>query len=111
MHERRSEVDECVELVDWILYFGKPFGTTETLTFLVEEDARVFAGGGDVLGDVAEQFDDVRQMVLVPGIVVARVRLKQVVARRQLERLRQNGIVIDEPSSSLHRRKHTHTHN
>ena len=39
----------------------------------------VFAGHGDVGGDDAAQLDDVGEVVLVPAVVVAGVRLEQVV--------------------------------
>lgn len=52
---------------------------------LVEVVARLLAGVDDRLGNVAQQLDDVRQMVLVARVPVARVRLEQVVAGRQLE--------------------------
>ena len=45
----------------------------------------VFAGHGDVGGDDAAQLDDVGEVVLVPGVVVAGVRLEQVVPCGQLE--------------------------
>ena len=45
----------------------------------------VFAGHGDVGGDYSAQLDDVGEMVLITTVVVARVRLKQIVPRGQLE--------------------------
>jgi hypothetical protein len=54
---------------------------------LGEEFARVFAGEGDVSRDLAEQLDDVSQVVLVSRVVVAGVRLEQEVPGGQLERL------------------------
>lgn len=65
-------------------------------TFFVEENPGVLARARDVLGNVAQELNDVGQVVLVPRIVLARVRFKQVIARRQLERL--------DGSTSLHHR-------
>ena len=45
----------------------------------------VFAGHGDVGGDDAAQLDDVGEVVLVPGVVVAGVGLEQVVTGGHLE--------------------------
>ena len=49
-------------------------------TTLIEELARVFATECDVTRDRSEQLNDVRQVVLVARVVLARVRLEQVVA-------------------------------
>ena len=51
-------------------------------TSLGEELARVLPAEGDVFRNGPDQLDDVRQVVLVARIVLARVRLEQVVARR-----------------------------
>ena len=45
----------------------------------------VLAGHGDGGRDDADQLDDVGEVVLVPAVVLARVRLEEVVARRHLE--------------------------
>ena len=55
------------------------------LPLLVEELAGVFSGEGDVARDGAHQLDDVCQVVLVPGVVLPTVRLKEVVSCSQLE--------------------------
>ena len=51
-----------------------------------EELARVLAAHGDLVGHRAEELDDVRDVVFVARVVLARVRLEQVVAGGQLER-------------------------
>ena len=39
---------------------------------------------GDVPGDVSGELDDVRKVVLVPAVVLATVRLKQVITWKRL---------------------------
>ena len=49
------------------------------LTVLLEELLGVLAGEGDVPGDDPDELDDVGEVVLVPGVVLTTVGLKQVV--------------------------------
>ena len=53
-----------------------------SLTSLFEELFAVFSWEGDCSGDVANQLDDVRKVVLVPRVLLTRVRLEQVVPWR-----------------------------
>ena len=55
------------------------------LTSFVEEFSGVLSREGDVTGNVAEELNDVREVVLVARVVLARVRLEEVVAGRHLE--------------------------
>ena len=50
------------------------------LTSLFEEFFAVFAGEGNGAGDVANELYDVSQVVLVPGVLLPGVRLKQVIS-------------------------------
>ena len=50
------------------------------LTSFFEEFFAVFAGEGNGAGDVADELYDVSQVVLVPGVLLPRVRLKQVIS-------------------------------
>ena len=54
------------------------------LTILPEEMLAVLAGQSDVGRNVATQLDDVSQVVLVPAVVLATVRLKQVITWKRL---------------------------
>jgi hypothetical protein len=56
-------------------------------TFFIEENPRVFSWSRDVFWNITQKFDDVGQVVLVSGIILARVRLEQIVTRRQFESL------------------------
>merc|ERR550517_2046530 len=50
-----------------------------------EEFFAVFAGEGDGAGDVADELYDVSQVVLVPRVLLPRVRLKQVVSSSEFK--------------------------
>ena len=52
------------------------------LTLFIEEDPRVFPWSSDVFWNITQKFDDVSQVVLVPWIILTRVRLEQIVTCR-----------------------------
>ncbi len=56
-----------------------------TPTSFVEKLSGVLSGECNLLRNVAEELADVRQVILVPGVVFARVGLKQVVSGGHLE--------------------------
>ena len=58
---------------------GQAGGGMGELTVLLEELLGVLAGEGDVPGDDPNELDDVGEVILVPGVVLAAVRLKQIV--------------------------------
>ena len=74
------------------------------LTSFVEEFSRVFSAERDVARNGTEQLDDVREVVFVARVVLTRVRLEQVVARRELEYLRKKYTI-------RHRIINTHSNN
>ena len=61
------------------------YQTFSALTLPIEEVPRVFPIKHDPLRYISHELYDVRDVVLVPAVVVARVGLEQVVARGQLE--------------------------
>ena len=56
-------------------------------TPLIEELLAVLPLHGDPPRDLPQQLNDVREMILIPRVARAPVRLEQVVARRKLKRL------------------------
>ena len=58
---------------------GQAGGGMPELTVLLEELLGILAGEGDVPGDDPDELDDVGEVVLVPGVVLTTVGLKQVV--------------------------------
>ena len=60
-------------------------GDVPQLGLLVEEQTRVLALDGDPPRDLAQQLNDVGQVVFVAGVVLPGVRFKEVIAGGQLE--------------------------
>jgi len=65
-------------------------GSSGTITVFGKVLPLVFALREDVLGYGTQKLDDVRQVVLVARVAVARVRLEQVITRGKLESLEAN---------------------
>ena len=57
------------------------------LTLFIEEDARVLSRCRNVFWNISQELNYVSQVVLVSRVVLARVRLEQIVARSQFKSL------------------------
>lgn len=69
----------CLSSPEGRQVIGQAGGGMGELTVLLEELLGVLAGEGDVPGDDPNELDDVGEVILVPGVVLAAVRLKQIV--------------------------------
>ena len=58
------------------------------LTLFIEEDARVLSRCRNVFWNISQELNYVSQVVLVSRVVLARVRLEQIVTRRQFKSLK-----------------------
>ena len=74
-----------VLVLDTMFYFPGFFFLSYYLTILFEEFFAVFPRKGNISWNSSNQLDDMSEMVLVPRVVLPRVRLEQVVPRSHLK--------------------------